>query len=101
MAGYEETRARIGDAHRVGASLNCPRLLRLHDGQLLLVVDYRDLRGDSCQAGPPSIAGFPNLFYRSFDSGETWHRFPDLKTRWRARVPWCRLPRRTARRSAA
>ena len=41
VAGYEETRARISDAQRVGASMNCPRLLRLHDGQLLLVVDYR------------------------------------------------------------
>ena len=41
IAGYEESRARISDRQRVGASMNCPRLLRLHDGQLLMVVDYR------------------------------------------------------------
>ena len=65
VAGYEETRARISDAQRVGASMNCPRLLRLHDGQLLLVVDYRI-------GVPQGEHRWVNLFYRSFDSGVTW-----------------------------
>ena len=65
IAGYEETRARVTDARRVGASMNCPRLLRLHDGQLLMVVDYRF-------GVPQGEHRWVNLFYRSFDSGATW-----------------------------
>ena len=65
IAGYEESRARITDPTRVGASMNCARLIRLHDGQLLLVVDYRF-------GAPRGEHRWVNLFYRSTDGGVSW-----------------------------
>ena len=65
VRGYEETHARITEPWKIGASINCPRLICLSDGQLLMVADYY----------VPDDAGghrWRNLFFRSDDAGATW-----------------------------
>ncbi|MDO9464717.1 MAG: sialidase family protein [bacterium] len=67
ISGYEESKARITESWKNGASINCMRLLCLSDGQLIMIADYavhyatgnRDYK-------------WINLIYRSFNSGVTW-----------------------------
>ena len=67
IRGYEETMARITESWKNGASINCPRLLCLSDGQLLMVADYAVFK-----SGKENDYRWVNLIYRSFDSGRTW-----------------------------
>ena len=41
LAGYEESLSRIQEPWQKGASINCPRLITLADGSLMLVADIR------------------------------------------------------------
>jgi len=67
VRGYEETRARVTESWKNAASINCPRLLCLSDGQLLMIADYA-VYIPSAESGYKWV----NLIYRSFDSGVTW-----------------------------
>jgi hypothetical protein len=62
LAGYEESRARVTEEWKVGASINCQRLICLSDGSLLMVADLY-----SGGEHPWSL-----LIYRSDDGGVTW-----------------------------
>lgn len=62
LDGYKETRARITEDWKIGTSVNCPRLLCLSDGTLLMVADLHS-------TGEPP---WHLLLYRSYDSGATW-----------------------------
>ena len=46
IAGYEESRARVREPWQVGASLNCPRIVCLRDGTLLLFGDFTVAHAD-------------------------------------------------------
>lgn len=62
LRGYAESRARVTAAWQIGSSFNCPRLLCLSDGSLLMVADLY-----SGGEHPWRL-----LLYRSTDSGLTW-----------------------------
>lgn len=66
IEGYYETLSRIGNQSgtgqsRIGAGINCPRLLALKDGQLLLIADIHS-----------QMTGWANYLYRSRDNGQSW-----------------------------
>ena len=65
IAGYEQTLARIPDDWQIGCSINCPRLLCLTDGTLLLVADFYHADQEDGQR-------WKNRIWRSADSGESW-----------------------------
>jgi len=62
LRGYEESRGRITEDWKIGASINCQRLICLSDGSLLMVADIY-----SGGEHPWSL-----LIYRSSDAGATW-----------------------------
>jgi len=65
IAGYEESRARIEDDALIGASINCPRLISLQNGTLLLISDL-------CVAWLDDHNQWENWLWRSKDNGVTW-----------------------------
>jgi hypothetical protein len=65
LHGYEESLARVTAPEKIGAAINCPRLICLRDGQLLLIADRAIYEGDNRYR-------WSNLTYRSFDAGQTW-----------------------------
>lgn len=65
--GYRETKNRITSPERIGATINCPRILSLSDGQLLIVADVYIYANKNWK-----FHKFHKLFYRSFDNGKTW-----------------------------
>ncbi len=71
LAGYEQSLDRIDEDWRIGASINCPRLICLTDGTLLLIVDF------TLPANGP-IRRTANKALRSTDSGQTWSDLQDL-----------------------
>jgi sialidase-1 len=64
LAGYEQSRARVTEQWKIGASINCQRLICLSDGSLLMVADIHHAEG--------SAHAWSMLFYRSQDGGATW-----------------------------
>jgi len=66
IAGYEESRARIKEDWQIGISINCPRILCLADGALLLVADIARIIDDT------GGLVWENYAWRSTDSGITW-----------------------------
>ena len=71
--GYEESKARITNPNKIGNYINCPRIICLNDGQLLLVADYANSTNLIEMSGEDKDRGkWVNLFWRSFDSGATW-----------------------------
>ena len=65
IAGYEESRARVREPWQVGASLNCPRIVCLRDGTLLLFGDFTVAHADGRSEATA-------LLWRSRDHGATW-----------------------------
>ena len=61
------------NVERGEGSLNCPRIVALSDGTLLLVVDFRP---PEVYSRPPDVDPFVhparNLLFRSSDGGQTW-----------------------------
>jgi len=72
IAGYEESLARVDEDWRIGASINCPRLVCLADGTLLLIVDFTLQSSGSARATADKA-------FRSTDSGQTWSKLEDLE----------------------
>ena len=70
LAGYEESRSRIQEPWQKSASINCPRLITLADGSLMLVADFRIAVGRD--------ARWVNKMWRSTDEGQTWSLPVDL-----------------------
>jgi hypothetical protein len=70
LAGYEESRGRVREAWQTGASLNCPRLITLRNGTLLLF-------GDFTVPAPGGGSQVRMLVWRSLDHGATWES-PEL-----------------------
>ena len=64
LAGYEESLNRIHEAWQRDASINCPRIITLADGSLMLVADIRIAVGRD--------ARWVNKMWRSTDEGLTW-----------------------------
>lgn len=75
LAGYAETRARITEDWQIGATINCPRLLCLADGTLLLIADIT------------RQGQVVNKAWRSRDGGATWTAPEDLRTEYYGYVP--------------
>jgi len=72
LRGYEESRARVTEDWKIGASINCQRLLCLSDGSLLMVADFHNAHPGHTWS----------LFaYRSTDGGLTWTGPDDLGLR--------------------
>ena len=71
LAGYQETLGRIQEPWQKNASINCPRLITLADGSLMLVADIRiwNDQGDR---------RWVNKMWRSSDDGVTWSPPVDL-----------------------
>ena len=65
IAGYEESRARLKEEWQTRAALNCPRIICLRDGTLLLFGDFHLFEKDK----PSRVLA---LLWRSNDSGATW-----------------------------
>ena len=65
VSAYEETRARVTEEWQIGAGINCPRLICLHDGTLFLIADAYRVDGKGSRR-------WSNRIWRSRDSGETW-----------------------------
>lgn len=65
LAGYEESLGRIQEDWQVGASLNCPRIIALRDGTILIFGDFTRFEEDNTMR---VLA----LLWRSEDNGATW-----------------------------
>ncbi|NJD04731.1 MAG: exo-alpha-sialidase [Ruminiclostridium sp.] len=63
---YKEALSRVKKPENIGCFLNCPRIISLKDGQLLIVADYyvKDIETKANK--------WINKFFRSFDYGVTW-----------------------------
>ena len=66
IAGYEESRARLKEDWQAKAALNCPRIICLRDGTLLLFGDFHLFEGGN------KASRVLALLWRSNDSGATW-----------------------------
>lgn len=73
LRGWRESRERITDPWRIGASINCPRLICLSDGSLFMVADFHRA------ADEPHVWSLHG--YRSTDAGLTWSGSEDLGIR--------------------
>ncbi len=66
FAEYKKTKSRINEDWQIGTGINCPRIITLNDGTLLLIVDLahwiREKRTHT----------FFNLIWRSKDNGISW-----------------------------
>lgn len=65
LAGYEESLARVREDWQIGASLNCPRIIALRDGTILIFGDFTRFEEDTTMR---VLA----LLWRSADNGATW-----------------------------
>lgn len=73
IAGYEESKARIKEDWQARAALNCPRIICLRDGTLLIFGDFHLFEGDKALSGKHSYtARVLAILWRSKDSGATW-----------------------------
>ena len=65
ILGYEESLERIREDWQVGASLNCPRIIGLRNGNLLIFGDFSRYDAEGNRSVLP-------LLWRSEDNGSTW-----------------------------